>query len=204
MSYTASPYSSARAVSPVRVALSSSGLSPTAGATSPWGAGAAELPMSDILYGYGEWRDVPVRAAPNPNVGDQLRSTMLQAQLAPGTREADDRALSWVAEGDTRQPVVRSTLKTMYDTVQAQGNTIRQLQRTLAQKTEPSDLSALEQQVTLPFGCCTCAKWKCVGSSRESGSRLDAGGSGSTRARGAGTQRRSQPLLSDHATVWGR
>jgi hypothetical protein len=48
------------------------------------------------------------------------------------------------------QPVVRSTLKTLYDTVQQQANTIRQLQRTVAQKTEPSDLSALEQQVPAP------------------------------------------------------
>jgi len=81
MSYTASPYSSARAVSPVRVALSSSGLSPTAGATSPWGGAGAELPMSDILYGYGEWRDVQVRAE------QRLPSTMLQSHLAPRTRE---------------------------------------------------------------------------------------------------------------------
>jgi hypothetical protein len=51
--------------------------------------------------------------------------------------------------------VVRSTLKTLHDTVQAQANTIRQLQRTVAQKTETSDLSALEQQVCGPVGCCT-------------------------------------------------
>jgi hypothetical protein len=42
------------------MALSSSGLSPTPVAATP-----LELPMSDILYGYGEWRDVQVRA-PTP------------------------------------------------------------------------------------------------------------------------------------------
>jgi len=63
-----------------------------------------ELPVSDILYGYGEWREVP--------------------------------------------PVLRSTIKTLYDTVQMQAATIRQLQRNMLTKAETSEVSAMDQQVS--------------------------------------------------------
>eukprot|EP00240_Pyramimonas_obovata_P003180 CAMPEP_0118958202 /NCGR_PEP_ID=MMETSP1169-20130426/62503_1 /TAXON_ID=36882 /ORGANISM="Pyramimonas obovata, Strain CCMP722" /LENGTH=635 /DNA_ID=CAMNT_0006906317 /DNA_START=131 /DNA_END=2035 /DNA_ORIENTATION=- len=63
-----------------------------------------DLPVSDILYGYGEWREVP--------------------------------------------PVVRSTLKTLYDTVQTQAATMRQMQRTMMTKAEQSEVSALDHQVS--------------------------------------------------------
>ena len=73
-----------------------------------------------------------------------LTAPLLFHGRARSRRERTEHVGWWV------QPVVRSTLKTLYDTVQQQANTIRQLQRTVAQKTEPSDLSALEQQVPAP------------------------------------------------------
>ncbi|KAK3284093.1 hypothetical protein CYMTET_8240 [Cymbomonas tetramitiformis] len=62
-----------------------------------------DLPLGDILYGHGEWREV--------------------------------------------QPIVRSTVKTLYETVQLQAASIRQMQRTLGTKVEHSDFGQLEQQV---------------------------------------------------------